>query len=55
MTDHLKNWALWTAVGIAVLFLQAYLESQHSETDALQRSADISNQLAAEAVAMKGQ
>lgn len=53
MTDHLKNWALWTAVGIAVLFLQACLENQHSETDALQRSADISNQLAAEAVAMK--
>ncbi|WP_172705361.1 hypothetical protein [Variovorax paradoxus] len=46
------TWALSISAGIAVLFLNAYLEHQHSETDALQRSADIDNERAAEWVAM---
>ena len=48
MTDHLKNWALWTAVGIAMLFLNAVLE--RSDTDEL--TAQVVNDNAAEWVAI---
>jgi hypothetical protein len=53
-TQHITNWALCTALGLAVLFLNAYLEHKHSETDAAQRVAEISNDRAAEHAAMKG-
>lgn len=52
--EHIVNWALTTAAGIVVLFLCAYLEHQHSETDALERTAQVSNDRAAEYAAMKG-
>lgn len=33
MSQLITNWALGIAAGIAVLFLNAYLEHQHSETE----------------------
>lgn len=52
--DHAVSWALSAAALITVLFLNAYLEHQHSETDALERAAQVSNDRAAEHVAMRG-
>ena len=52
--QHAVTWALSAAAVITVLFLNAYLEHQHSETDALERTAQVSNDRAAEHAAMKG-
>lgn len=52
--DHVVNWALSMAAGIVALLLCAYLEHQHSETDALERATQVSNDRAAEHAALKG-
>lgn len=50
MSAHLKHWLLGIAAGLAVLYLSAALE--RPETDEL--TAQVSNDRAAEWVAMKG-
>lgn len=52
LPQHLVRWSLSAAALITVLFLNAWLEREHSETDSLQRSADISNDRAQEYAAI---
>ena len=52
--EHIVNWALWTAAGLVLLFLMAYLDHQHSETETAAITAQIVNDNAAEHAAMKG-
>lgn len=52
--QHAVNWALCAAAVITVLFLNAYLEHQHSETETAAITAQIDNDNAAEHAAMKG-
>lgn len=54
LSQHAVTWALCAAAVITVLFLNAYLEHQHSETDTARLTAQVSNDLAAEYAAMKG-
>jgi len=49
------RWALSAAAVITVLFLQAYLDHQHSETETAAITAQIDNDRAAEHAALKGQ
>lgn len=49
--QHVVRWTLSAIAAITVLFLNAYLEHQHSETDALQLSAEVSNDRALEQMA----
>lgn len=46
------DWAIGVLIAFAVLFLMAYLDSKQSETGALQLSAEISNERAAEYAAI---
>lgn len=52
--QHAVTWALCAAAVITVLFLNAYLEHQHSETETAAITAQIDNDNAAEHAAMKG-
>jgi len=52
--QHIVHWALSAAALITVLFLQAYLDHQHSETEAASITAQIDNDRAAEHAALKG-
>ena len=52
MTSTATDWAIGVLIAFAVLFLMAYLDHKHSETDSLQRSADISSDRAAEYAAI---
>ena len=52
--QHIVRWALSAAALITVLFLQAYLEHQHSEAEAASITAQIDNDRAAEHAALKG-
>lgn len=54
MTRTATDWAIGVLTGFALLFLMAYLDSKQSETGALQLSAEISNERAAEFAALKG-
>lgn len=51
---HIANWALWTAAGFVLLFLMAYLDHQHPETETAAITAQIDHDLAAEHAAVKG-
>lgn len=53
-TQHVVDWALGILACIVILMLMAWLDHKHSETDALQLTAEISNDRAAEHAAMKG-
>jgi hypothetical protein len=53
-TQHAVDWALIIAACMAVLFLNAYLEHKHSETETAAITAQIDNDRAAEHAAMKG-
>ena len=48
------TWSIGVLATFAILIGMACLEHQHSETDALQRTADVVNDRAAEYAAMKG-
>jgi hypothetical protein len=48
------RWALGVLFAAVWLLLNAYLDSKQTETGALQLSAEISNDRAAEHVALKG-
>lgn len=52
MTRTATDWAIGVLIAFAVLFLMAYLDSKQSETGALQLSAEISNDRAAEYAAI---
>lgn len=52
MTRTATDWAIGVLTGFALLFLMAYLDSKQSETGALQLSAEISNERAAEYAAI---
>lgn len=52
LRHHITNWSLGITACFAILLLNAYLDHKHSETDALQRSADISSDRAAEFAAI---
>jgi len=52
--QHAVSWALSAAAVITVLFLNAYLEHQHSETETAAITAQIDNDRAAEHAALKG-
>jgi uncharacterized protein YdbL (DUF1318 family) len=52
---HAGNWALCAAALIAVLFLNAYLEHKHSETETAAITAQIDNDRAAEHAAIHQQ
>lgn len=54
LSQHAATWALCAAAVITVLFLNAYLEHQHSETDTARLTAQVSNDRAAEYAATKG-
>ena len=54
LQKHAVAWALSAAAVIVVLFLNAYLELQHSETDTAAITAQIDNDRAAEHAALKG-
>lgn len=55
MTRTATDWAIGVLIAFAVLFLMAYLDSKQSETGALQLSAEISNDRAAEYAAINKQ
>ena len=55
MTRTATDWAIGVLIAFAVLFLMAYLDSKQSETEALQLSAEISNERAAEFAAINKQ
>ena len=55
LRQHAVRWALSAAAVITVLFLQAYLDHQHSETETAAITAQIDNDRAAEHAALKGQ
>ena len=46
------TWSIGVLATFAILILMACLEHQHSETDALQRTADVVNDRAAEYAAI---
>lgn len=52
MTRTATDWAIGVLIAFALLFLMAYLDSKHSETGALQLSAEIDNERAAEYAAI---
>lgn len=52
MTRTATDWAIGVLTGFAVLFLMAYLEREHTETGALQLSAEINDDRAAEYAAI---
>lgn len=54
LRERITVGALAIAAAIVLLFLMAYMDHQHSETDALERTAQVSNDRAAEHAAMKG-
>jgi hypothetical protein len=54
LIQHAVDWALGIAVCMVVLFLNAYLEHKHSETETAAITAQIDNDNAAEHAAMKG-
>lgn len=53
-TQHAVDWVLAALTVFVVLFLNAYLEHQHSETAAARLTAQVSNDRAAEHAALKG-
>lgn len=54
LPQHLVSWSLSAAALITVLFLNAWVEREHSETETAAITAQIDNDNAAEWVAMKG-